>query len=1277
MKYLVHLKVRWTLVSSEDEIIYGIGKIITENKSLMALEQEIVYVLTDKDLIIQSFTSNGPKLLLLHSTAINNNLDITEFIREFSEECIPHEDNADIKESSISNVSITKKKARNGKIDILKKKFIGNGSKRLIHWKLGDLFVNENKGQKSNIFAKRSSFAKISFNEAKFQSALIDHAAKSRQKNKVIPRKKISISTRGLDELDSPKHTKLYTSNTDDKMPTFDQEKIIDLKDLNMPEFDIYSDKNTRDKFNFLRTIHHRFYLTVKEVKINENKVGYLFKFEPTNSKGLEETEIANVNVNKIEKYNSRYDVSAMKPDMNDIDKSEISVMSFANKPLEQKNSIINPTPENPFGLSCENNDTYFMKMNKEKENEFTIDLNNMSYKQLGLNSLQEKSEEGELYEALKQEAVEKIAKASKLIQKEEPSEEEEESSSGSYYSSEENSKNTSEVSSERKDESSQNSIKNVISQEFNSPKKKDSISDNKNASNKGSNKNIPVITITPSPTPSSKGPNFNLGQLSALNNNLKNKEEDYFHVNMSNITFYRYNYTTGFVEVIKDQKFKSSQVVKQINAEKEKLSKMNAKYIANPKLAKEKKRGNNNKKASNEDDESNSFNENTIKIKEIQRALSSKEKQKSIINLCIFSFLIFFLIIGSSIMSILINFHLRNETFVFYSLIRSTIRLYKNILLEINYVREMLIIDSPYYNNFYDKDIDAYFKNYSDQCYEYYLDTSYILNNITTSLNVLNEKQKSLISEKKMKLYIIDPIESKYLNKRPKLYYLLVYSAYNELNSALYHISQLKREDIYTYEDNIYFFIKNGMSNLLLCSEEQMQILTNEFYSVVRKGHIEIIICLVALIVAYVGCFFIFKYFHEKVEERKQSYLSVFYEIGGQFIILSLTKCEKFSQKLQIQEETMVGQGEKISADSSSVDESFIDNDIQTSPIIKQSKENKINTIIKDKNNKGSSFSQIKIVGLIIFFVLLVWQYASYIFYYERISLYKNCIHYEYFITDYTSSFIFPFIAVREFIYDPTKTFYNTPASHYIDNTLEKFYVELSNITDYQDKYINYFPSSYSTYINYLYSEEICEFITNFINEYPDNGFKDCEDFFYGTSNYGFLSLLTSYIEEIRLLRDQVKEYITLSENKGYKYNESFLNDPDGYYQTLIYDNYTDVIEDYKALNPVNSLNSTLHKTTIIVFRFIISKVIILSLDMMFNTFDGMILSTTRVSLIINITFMFIVTIGFCMIWLPFIMKENETIFKTKNMLSIIPNEILINLPHINIMLGVDEEHN
>ena len=61
----------------------------------------------------------------------------------------------------------------------------------------------------------------------------------------------------------------------------------------------------------------------------------------------------------------------------------------------------------------------------------------------------------------------------------------------------------------------------------------------------------------------------------------------------------------------------------------------------------------------------------------------------------------------------------------------------------------------------------------------------------------------------------------------------------------------------------------------------------------------------------------------------------------------------------------------------------------------------------------------------------------------------------------------------------------------------------------------------------------------------------------------------------------------------------------------------------------------------------------------------------------IVNIVFILVVALGFSLIWVPFVVKENETIFKTKNMLSIIPNEILITLPHINVMLGIDDEKN
>ena len=1280
MKYLIPIKFKWTIVSSEDEGIYGVGKIIQENKTPLELEQDVIYILTDKDLIIKNFTSNAPKLLYLHSSAINSNIDITDFIKEFNEDYVSNIENLeDIKESSIS-IDSNKKKIRYIKSEIIKNMFLlGKDSKKIIHWKLGDIISNDNKNKKFGL-KKRTSFA-LNLNEPKFQSAFADTGRNINFKNK-LPKRKISIDKIGtMTQIDSESttiHKKYNASHTEDKIPNYESEKINELKDTNMSDLNsdissLINDKTFKDKAYFYHPIHHKFYLSVKEIKFKDHKIGYIFKFEPYTSKNIDEMNLGKSNINT--QIASKYDLSTIKQEYNEIDKSEISVMSFAAKKqtLEHRNSLINS--ENPFGISCENNDAFLLRLNKEKENEFTFDVGQMSYKQ---EKLSEKLEVYNLYELLRQEAVEKISKVAKQNKKEEISEEEEESSSGSYSIIDESSENDSEYSSGRRNEeqSSHHSTKDDISKERkDSQKSLNNLStEKKNITNKTTSNNPPM----PSVTPSTRSNDLNLNQLNILNNNTNYKhKEDYYHVDISKITYYVYNFTTGFVEVLKEQKYKVSQVVKQINAEKDKLSKMNAKYIANPKLAKEKKKGNNNKKLINENEELNSYSEQMIKLKEIQKALTSKEKQTSIINLCIFSFVIFFLIVGTGIMSIVINYYLKNKSYLFYNLIKQSIQLYKNILIEISFVREMLIIDNPYYDNFYEKDKFHYYHNYSSRIYDFYLDTAFIISNITTFVNTLNEKQKNLIKDHDIKCYILESLSPNDTEYHDKEYELSAFTAFRELNSALYHISQIKIEDIYNFEDNVYFFIKNAMSNLLIYSEYQIKLLTNEFYEIVKSGNKIIFICLGSLLIVYIAFYLIFNHFNRKVEERKQSYLSVFYEIGGEFILLSLAKCEKFSQKLQLKDNNNGGHAEKISLDTSSIEDSDLDAEIQTASLIKQNKENKININKKEKNTTNITLLKTKIIGFIIFFILLLCQYASYIYYYLRLSLYSNCIHYEYYLTDYMSKFLFPFIGIREYIYERHKSFYNIRVDKYIEDTLHRFYLELSNASKNKDKYVKYFPESYTKFLEYLYSDRIFELIRQFLAQYPDNGFSGPDDFFYGVSNYGFFAILTTYIEEIRMVKDTVDEYIFKLTEKNYTYNESYFNAPNDLYNYITDIYKGDDYEDYRNLNPANALHSSSHKTLVIVYRFIISEVIQDALKRMYLIFEGIFNSTIKVGLIINIVFIIVVTLGFFLIWVPFVMQENETIFKTKNMLSIIPKEILITLPHINIMLGLEEEKN
>ena len=110
-----------------------------------------------------------------------------------------------------------------------------------------------------------------------------------------------------------------------------------------------------------------------------------------------------------------------------------------------------------------------------------------------------------------------------------------------------------------------------------------------------------------------------NLNNITEMN---KKKEEDFYHVNFNKITFYVFNYTTGYPELHKNHKM--SHVTYLISVEKEELRHSSTKFLANAKLMKGRKKGSSNKKEEEEND-INPFNPNSIKLKEIYRELSSK----------------------------------------------------------------------------------------------------------------------------------------------------------------------------------------------------------------------------------------------------------------------------------------------------------------------------------------------------------------------------------------------------------------------------------------------------------------------------------------------------------------------------------------------------------------------------------------------------------------------------------------------------------------------------
>ena len=1283
MKYLVPVKVKIAFVSSEDGNIFGISKFIIDNHSPITMEEEIAYILTDKDLIVQNFSSNSPKLLSLNSTAINNNLEITDYIKEFNEEFM-HEMNeySDVKENN--NYKVLKKV----KLNLLKKLFFDKVKRKLITWRLGDVLNNQD--QASIDFGNQRFLSKFKSNiDFKNQSALSDLTVKNLKFQK-------QRASREIKKLS-------FIGDLPFKMKKMEQSFFTDKLNSNLVEDKLMEGNNNtdissniKDDKKYFNHIYHKFYLSVDEVKFSGSKIGYIFKFELYNENAIAyESDInsSKIKLNSLSKFKNppMKEVSEIaNPDM-------MSSISFSQpiKPTETKQIIFNATPENPNGVTLGLDLTYIPIINRE--NQFSIDVSKMSYKQIGKNENNNIDPIHQLYD----EAVQKLTHLKNMQKNETNSEEEEEE--------------------EESEDSNTNSSGNESSNKNNNSELNEELDIEKKAS--GLSLKLPKPEFD-THSQKEKKEEANLGNI--LKGEVKKDGiDDYYHINTSKITFSMYNFGTGFVEVLKDPKFKVSEVVKQINSEKEKLKVMNSKFLAGIKI-KEKKKGPAVKKAVLDDEELDIYSEKKIKLMEIQKALASKEKQQTIINLCIFSFVVFILVIGSSVTSILINNYLLNRTLIYYNLIEKSVTLYRNLIFEINFVREQILLANSLYTNTYDKDKKSYYNNFASACYDYYLDTSFVLSNLSTTINTLSAENKEKIVGAKGELEIIDAIKSHDGDYRTKPYQLKVYSAFNELNSALYHVSQMKMNEINSYEDNVYYFTRNAMNHMLVLASEQIDNFTDEFYSEIKKGQTVLFICMAVMFVVYSINYFIFIFFYEKVEERKQSYLAVFYEIGSGFIVNSLAKCEKFSQKIQIQDDIIGNNagGEKVSLESSSNNDSDNDNELGSLSSLKQGNIVKKDNAGKARKTKKISHTLTNIAGFVVLFILLAVQIFSYYYYYTRLALYKHYVQYEYYNNNYNSRFLFPFIALREYLYDPKKILLMEEVDVYLDKSLKTFYTDLAYYSNERDKYTQYLPKSYTDFISSLFRDEQCSFIEEFLNEHNESGIDSCESFFYNTSNYGFQAILTTYIEEVRIMRDLEVSYLATANEYQFTYNESLINtgfddlhypcgmkcqkycdDNDLIEECInklkaINDSGTDsikqivfdkmnvylnisnkenigiktIMELYNRTNPALILQEDTHKITIIIYRYVVMKVVQSALDNLFVAIHLAFDKTSEISLIINGLFIGIVVVGFFAMWLPFVLGENETIYKTKNMLSIIPKEVLITLPHINIMLGIED---
>ena len=273
----------------------------------------------------------------------------------------------------------------------------------------------------------------------------------------------------------------------------------------------------------------------------------------------------------------------------------------------------------------------------------------------------------------------------------------------------------------------------------------------------------------------------------------------------------------------------------------------------------------------------------------------------------------------------------------------------------------------------------------------------------------------------------------------------------------------------------------------------------------------------------------------------------------------------------------------------------------------------------------------------------------------------------------------LLPYLGIREYIFDQKRIFYGKLVNKYLDEVSENFYSKSANYSIYKDRYSNYVSQSFTNKMNELLSTGVCELMESFMKKYPNQvkNKTNCEYFFYNISSYGFYSILTTFFEDIRKVKTYINKKVEIQNQNNFTYNESNFNTEKykDYYEKNCNGNLTsERCKLYNETNPANVLKTDIHKRLLVVYQFVIekttNKIVVLLGNTMIKAFD----QTGVISLIINIIFICVVFVGFAFLWLPFVHEEDETIYKTKNMLSIIPKEILVSLPHINTMIGIED---
>ena len=501
--------------------------------------------------------------------------------------------------------------------------------------------------------------------------------------------------------------------------------------------------------------------------------------------------------------------------------------------------------------------------------------------------------------------------------------------------------------------------------------------------------------------------------------------------------------------------------------------------------------------------------------------------------------------------------------------------------------------------------------------------------------------------------------------------YYIEKSALGSYIDFSLWTILQLPLGYIIPSNINVFFFMTNAYQSHIPNCKEQNDIIRKE-YKLYFKNNISMLITYICVFwIGNIVSYFILKWIFNKVIIKKESYVEIFFNIEGKLIFDCLNKCEKFLNYIISKDNSNLKNNNFSESDSSSFfeksssNESFFENNYNN-----KNEKNESSYFSKKKNSKKSKNIEVKILWIIIYILMTgILTFDTYFQFkvYNNYNTISNLVNIQLNIELNTlemGSYL------RAFIFNQTTHFNGIPTEEFFSNRLNNFYDENKNYYSNLTKELKNFPLLRKKYNN-LYYSNLCNYTTYFFVLINYNG--SCENFTSNTISHGVDQAVTFYMEIIRYLYSLYRSIEGLRKKFNFVYNLTYLG-------TNLENIYVPQNKELERLyfigHPMFIFNDKFNS----ILNFIYNVVLFPVYEDLFNILRSALYSRKYLMKLYIIPLMCsgIFTLSlFLFGWKRYELNLNETIFKTKKMLSIIPIETLMKVKNIKNILEIDDENN